>query len=155
MIEEFYKRKIIRDFLSLFSETKWKELLFHLVEYAIIMLKRNYNVASLSLDDIIAILDDLKEEETRRFRQNMRELGNNRTNYEVEAEKAPSDWRKGINKVLVKKPTKEVKKVINKKPQSTYPEWWNEEEKQSSKAKLVKLYLFRIGAIAQKDLVVV
>jgi hypothetical protein len=144
MIEEFYKRKLIRDFLSLFSETKWKELLFHLVEYAIIMLKRNHNIATLSLEDIIAILDDLKEEDTRRFRQNMRTLENNRTNYEVESEKPPSDWRKGVNKVTAaKKPTPEVKKkCINKKNQGTYPEWWNEEEKQGSQKEKMVTYTF-------------
>jgi hypothetical protein len=127
MIEEFYKRKLIRDFLSLFSEVKWKELLFILVEYAIVMLKRNYNIASLSVDDIIAVLDDLKEEDSRRFRQSMRER-ENKKNVEIvsETEKPNSDWRKGINKVIiVKKEAVNIKKQTIKK-KDIYPEWWED-----------------------------
>jgi len=63
MIEEFYKKKIIRDFLSLFTESKWKELLFLIAEYGIIVLKRNHNIAALSINDLSNIIDDLKEED--------------------------------------------------------------------------------------------
>jgi hypothetical protein len=137
MIEEFYKRKLIRDFLSLFSENKWKELLFLLVEYAIIQLKRNYNVGSLSLDDIITILDDLKEEDSRKFRQNMKALENNRLNESTgnkntleNSSKANSDWRKGIQKVIIQKPRRDASSSKNKKSKNTnnlYPDWWAEE----------------------------
>jgi hypothetical protein len=160
MIEEFYKRKIIRDFLSLYSEVKWKELLFLLVEYAIFMLKRNYNVASLSLEDIIAVLDDLKEEETRRFRQSMRELNNNRTNIEIGSTKPPSDWRQGIHKVVktnasISKEKPIVKKKLNKTNNNNniYPEWWGGKEninnsKSTKNNKLVYfLLIHRIEAI--------
>jgi len=61
MIEEFYKKKVIRDFLSLFNDTKWKELLFLIAEYGIIILKRNHNIAALSIDDLSNIIDELKE----------------------------------------------------------------------------------------------
>lgn len=74
MIEEFYKKKLIRDFLSLFSETKWKELLYLIAEYGIILLKRNYNVASLSLDDLLNIIDDLKEEDQKILKQKLKKL---------------------------------------------------------------------------------
>lgn len=74
MIEEFYKKKLIRDFLSLFSETKWKELLILIAEYGIILLKRNYNIASISLDDISTIIDDLKEEDKKIFKKIQKNL---------------------------------------------------------------------------------
>jgi N-methylhydantoinase A/oxoprolinase/acetone carboxylase beta subunit len=103
MIEEFYKKKVIRDFLSLFSETKWKELIFLCLEYGIILLKRNYNVASLSLDDLNNIMDDLKEEENKRIKQNLKkfeldyksERRGSGSNTKLVVNKPPSDWRKG------------------------------------------------------------
>lgn len=63
MIEEFYKKKVIRDFLSLFTQSKWKELLFLIAEYGVIILKRNHNIAALSIDDLSNIIDELKEED--------------------------------------------------------------------------------------------
>ena len=52
MIDQLYKKKIIRDFLSLFSDNKWNQLISITLEYGILMLKSNYNLASLSIDDI-------------------------------------------------------------------------------------------------------
>ncbi len=52
MIDQLYKKKIIRDFLSLFSDNKWNQLISITLEYGILMLKSNYNLASLSVDDI-------------------------------------------------------------------------------------------------------
>ncbi len=74
MIEEFYKKKLIRDFLSLFTQAKWKELLFLIAEYGVIMLKRNYNIATLSLDDISNILDELKEEDLKNQKKFQKKL---------------------------------------------------------------------------------
>ena len=37
--KEFYKKKIIRDFLTLFSESKWKNLCILCMEYGVLMLK--------------------------------------------------------------------------------------------------------------------
>lgn len=107
MIEEFYKKKVIRDFLSLFSETKWKELIFLCLEYGIIFLKRNYNVASLSLDDLNNILDDLKEEENKRIKKNLKkfdvdynsERKRSGSNTKMMVNKPPSDWRKGDDSI--------------------------------------------------------
>jgi len=56
MIDQLYKRKIIRDFLSLFSDNKWNQLITITLEYGILMLKSNYNLASLSLDDITSFV---------------------------------------------------------------------------------------------------
>jgi hypothetical protein len=63
MIEQFYKKKLIRDFISLFTETKWEEVLIFLAEYGVISLKRNFNIASLSLEDLSSIIEDLKDED--------------------------------------------------------------------------------------------
>ncbi len=63
MIEQFYKKKLIRDFISLFTETKWEEVLISLAEYGVISLKRNFNIASLSLEDLSSIIEDLKDED--------------------------------------------------------------------------------------------
>lgn len=52
MIDQLYKKKTIRDFLSLFSDNKWNQLISITLEYGILMLKSNHNLASLSIDDI-------------------------------------------------------------------------------------------------------
>ena len=56
MIEFLYKRKIIRDFLSLFSDAKWKQLIISTLEYGILQLKSTNNLASLSLEDIVNLV---------------------------------------------------------------------------------------------------
>ena len=77
MIEILYKRKIIRDFLSLFSDLKWNQLIIHTLEYGILQLKQKCSLASLSIDDIINLvgniynyLDVLKDEETKDYSKN-------------------------------------------------------------------------------------
>jgi len=161
MIEELYKKKIIRDFLSLFSESKWKELLFLSIEYGIILLKRNYNVASLSLDDLNTILDDLKEEETKRLRQNMKKYekdpGNDRSGAKSNLVTKPSsNWRKGdetnfeqvrhnskpkaidfdFDKKIGKTTLEKILKSKNDKTnivnyENIYPVWWGDANKKS------------------------
>ncbi len=119
MIEEFYKKKIIRDFLSLFSESKWKQLLFLLVEYGILQLRKDYNVASMSLEDIHSIIDDLKEQENKKLRMNnkkfdrsmSKDMGDSISN------KPSSTWRKGENNESTRS---------NKSNTKIYPEWWAE-----------------------------
>ena len=56
MIELLYKRKIIRDFLSLFSDAKWKQIITATLEYGILQLKANGSLASMSLEDIISLV---------------------------------------------------------------------------------------------------
>ena len=56
MIEILYKRKTIRDFLSLFSDTKWNQLIIHTLEYGILQLKLRSNLASLSIEDIMNLV---------------------------------------------------------------------------------------------------
>lgn len=53
MIEILYKRKIIRDFLSLFSDNKWNQIIIHTLEFGILQLKLKNNLASLSIEDIM------------------------------------------------------------------------------------------------------
>lgn len=63
MMELLYKKKIIRDFLSLFTENYWKQLITSIVEYGIINFKKHHNIASLTPDEIIQIVESLKKDE--------------------------------------------------------------------------------------------
>lgn len=165
MIEELYKKKIIRDFLSLFSESKWKELLFLSIEYGIILLKRNYNVASLSLDDLNTILDDLKDEEAKRLRQNMKKYEkelrkDDKTGASNLVTKPSSNWRKGdetnFEQARFNSKTKKIdfdkkigkstlEKILKSKNDKTnivnydniYPIWWGDANKKSFNHKTV------------------
>ena len=61
MIELFYKKKIIRDFLSLFSQKSWQSLIVSMVEYAIINLKSNsINYNTYSAEELISLVEKLK-----------------------------------------------------------------------------------------------
>lgn len=63
MIEILYKKKLIRDFLSLFSQDKWSNIIVCLVEYSIIMMKKtNINPSLLSYEDLINLLEEFKIE---------------------------------------------------------------------------------------------
>jgi len=66
MIEDLYKVKIIRDFLSLFSDNKWKYIISLTLEYGILNLRKNHNIASLSLEDLEIINNNIKEEENKK-----------------------------------------------------------------------------------------
>jgi len=56
MLEDLYKIKIIRDFLRLFSEHKWKSLITNVLQLGILHLKTHHQLNNLSLDEIIDIL---------------------------------------------------------------------------------------------------
>jgi len=112
-MEDFYKKKIIRDFLSLFSQSKWKNLCTYLIEYAILLLKKNYQISSLSLEDIEGFVDELIEEQERNRKKNYKKLNQNlstsNSNYSTpqnkltnltQGNKPSSDWRKGENKTI-------------------------------------------------------
>lgn len=58
-----YKKKIIRDFLSLFTENYWKQLIVSIVEYGIINFKKHHNIASLTPEEIIQVVESLKKDE--------------------------------------------------------------------------------------------
>ena len=110
-MEEFYKKKIIRDFLSLFSESKWKNLSILLIEYAILTLRKNYQVSSLSLEDIEELVNDMIEEEERNKKKNLKKLNNNQNNnsnnksiqtshLNSSNNRPSSNWRKGETKTI-------------------------------------------------------
>ena len=110
-MEEFYKKKIIRDFLSLFSESKWKNLSILLIEYAILTLRKNYQVSSLSLEDIEELVNDMIEEEERNKKKNLKKLNNNQnnnsnnksiqvSNLNSSNNRPSSKWRKGETKTI-------------------------------------------------------
>lgn len=63
MIELLYKKKIIRDFLSLFTENYWKQLISSMLEYSIINFKKHHNIASMTPEDILNVVESLKKDE--------------------------------------------------------------------------------------------
>ena len=114
-MEEFYKKKIIRDFLTLFSESKWKNLCILCMEYGVLMLKQKYQVSSLSMEDIEEFVNDLIEEESKKNQKNLKKLrqdivsntnfyyNNNPSvipNNTSTSFKPSSDWRKGEVKTI-------------------------------------------------------
>ena len=110
-MEEFYKKKIIRDFLSLFSESKWKNLSILLIEYAILTLRKNYQVSSLSLEDIEELVNDMIEEEERNKKKILKKINNNQNNnsnnksiqtshLNSSNNRPSSNWRKGETKTI-------------------------------------------------------
>ena len=105
-MEEFYKKKVIRDFLSLFSESKWKNLCILCLEYGILTLKKNYQISSLSMEDIDQFVDDLIEEDAKKQKKNLRKFditkqnNSNHSNITSYNNKASSNWRKGDTKSI-------------------------------------------------------
>ena len=111
-MEEFYKKKIIRDFLTLFSESKWKNLCILCMEYGILMLKQKYQISSLSMEDIEEFVNDLIEEENKKNQKNLKKLrkdiasntnfnyNNSNANNTSTSFKPSSDWRKGEVKTI-------------------------------------------------------
>ena len=105
-MEEFYKKKVIRDFLSLFSESKWKNLCILCLEYGILTLKKNYQISSLSMEDIDQFVDDLIEEDAKKQKKNLRKFDitkqntSNHSNITSYNNKASSNWRQGETKSI-------------------------------------------------------
>ena len=118
-MEEFYKKKIIRDFLTLFSESKWKNLCILCMEYGVLTLKQKYQVSSLSMEDIEEFVNDLIEEESKKNQKNLKKLkqgmisntnfnynNSNNNNSNLNANntstsfKPSSNWRKGEVKTI-------------------------------------------------------
>jgi hypothetical protein len=117
-MEEFYKKKIIRDFLTLFSESKWKNLCILCMEYGVLTLKQKYQVSSLSMEDIEEFVNDLIEEESKKNQKNLKKLrqgiisntnfnynnnniySNSMANNTSTSFKPSSDWRKGEVKTI-------------------------------------------------------
>jgi hypothetical protein len=63
MIDSLYKKKIIRDFLSLFTENHWKSLIACLVEYAILRFKKEFNIVSMTAEEVISVIENIKKSE--------------------------------------------------------------------------------------------
>ena len=63
MLEILYKKKVIRDFLSLYNENNWIPLITHICEYGIILFKKKYVIASLNPQDIYRIIENFKADE--------------------------------------------------------------------------------------------
>jgi len=118
MIEQLYKKKIIRDFLSLFIENKWVSLICSVLEYGILKLKRNYNIASLTADEILNLIElekkndkkeNKKEKEAERERE--KDITENMEETNIENNKVT---KKNISKNTSKKTTKKIVQNIQK-----------------------------------------
>ena len=125
-MEEFYKKKVIRDFLALFSESKWKNLCVLCIEYCILILKKNYQVSSLSMDDIEQFVDDLIQEDAKKTKKNLKkfDIGHKQqsdTSITSNANSRPSsNWRKGDTKTIFDGNDNETDNGINNKQQQQH-----------------------------------
>ena len=136
MIEDLLKRKIIRQFLSLFSESKWKLLIPLTLEYGIVNLRKEANLASISLEDISILIETTKEllEKSTKIEKEppQREIARNNTEFSKARSKSnnketkPSaNWRKGDSVIFKKKITNLIKNEETVSLNSDiYPKWW-------------------------------
>ena len=58
--EKLFRRKIIRELFSNYTENKWNSLLRIILEIGIVILQKNFNITKLTLDNIENILSILK-----------------------------------------------------------------------------------------------
>jgi len=135
MIEDLYKRKAIRDYLSLFSENKWKKLIPLTLEHGILNLQNKTNITTLSLDDISQMNEMIRTElENKNKPEKEHAQHEGRTTTETSnvvrsksKEIRPSSkWRKGDAEVFKKKEKKE-KKIVEETSSlnsDIYPKWW-------------------------------
>lgn len=93
-MEPFYKKKVIRDFLNMYSQDKWLRLSILCMEYGILSLKEKYRINTLSLEDLEEIVCNLIEEKMVQEKSEQKELYNNK-HFEKPNLKPSSDWRKG------------------------------------------------------------
>ena len=135
-MEEFYKKKVIRDFLALFSESKWKNLCVLCIEYGILILKKNYQVSSLSMDDIEQFVDDLIQEDARKTKKNLKkfDIGHKlQSDVSITSNtnsRPSSNWRKGDTKTIFDGNDNENENDNNKQQQLPH-QHYNNYSKQS------------------------
>jgi hypothetical protein len=160
MIEDLYKRKTIRDYLSLFSESRWKHLIPLTLEYGIMNLRKSTNITSLSLEDLAMMIEDMKgeiemENKVKKETQHIKETpqrehfqeehtdtirARSRSNNNKES-KPSADWRKGDAQVFKKKKEYKAKDIETASLNSDiYPKWWGAKNKEPSKEELDKQY---------------
>ena len=60
MLEACLRNKVIRDFLNLYKQARWKKLIPSLIEIAILNLNSSFNTLFFSEEDIHNIIEDLK-----------------------------------------------------------------------------------------------
>ena len=60
MLEECLRNKVIRDFLNLYKQARWKKLIPSLIEIAILNLNSSFNTLFFSEEDIFNIIEELK-----------------------------------------------------------------------------------------------
>ena len=60
MLEECLRNKVIRDFLNLYKQNRWKKLIPSLIEIAILNLNSSFHTLLFSEEDIFNIIEELK-----------------------------------------------------------------------------------------------
>ena len=61
MIDYLLTKRTIKDFLLLHNEKNWKHLISSTLEYGIESLKKDFNIVSISVNDIVSLLTNLKQ----------------------------------------------------------------------------------------------
>jgi hypothetical protein len=159
MFEDLLKRKAIRDYLSLFSDTKWKKLIPLTMEFGILNLKERTNVASMSLDNLSMMIHQLKEKfEKKKDKQPKIEKEppqresraitetSNKARSKSKENRPSSKWRKG-DSIIFKKKEREISTAKNKSKNidetnslnsDIYPKWWGTKIPKMNKQQLIE-----------------
>lgn len=135
MIEDLYKKKAIRDYLSLFSESKWKKLIPLTLEHGILHLQKKTNITCLSLDDISQMNDSIRsklesknkpEKDVSQYEGRTVTESSNVVRSKSKEMRPSSKWRKGDSEIFKKKEKKEKKNVDETSSLNSdiYPKWW-------------------------------
>ena len=136
MIEDLLKIKIIRDFMCLFSESKWKRLIPLILQYGILNLRKEANLASISLEDISLLIETTKEilekstkiekeHPIREITRNSDEQNKARSKSNNKETKPSANWRKGDAVIFKKKTDNKIKNEETVSLNSDiYPKWW-------------------------------
>lgn len=126
MIEFLYKKKVIRDYLSLFTENFWKNLISAMLEYGIIQFKKHHNIASLTPEDIFNIVDKLKKDENLVERKKMNLINARNSNVASRSRSNPK-LEKRSNSEIKSLTTIKTNRTISKDKTNNY-QWANKEK---------------------------
>lgn len=97
MLEQLLKRRTIRNFLSLYSSDKWKDVIPDICEIAILNLKSSFNTLQFSKEEYYNIIRDLKHPGHSGHRKKEHKG-------EIRA-KPPTDWRFGDTPQILRSTT--------------------------------------------------
>ena len=67
MLETCLRNEVVRDFLNLYKQSRWKELIPSLIEIAILNLNSSFNTLFFSEEDIHNIIEELKINQDKKY----------------------------------------------------------------------------------------